>query len=263
MKADILSNKELKPGYFLIELNSPDIARSSLPGQFIMIRIGDSYDPLLRRPMSIHNVSAKRGVIEVLYQAAGKGTRILSEKKKKESIDILGPLGNSFFIYKDIKAYLLAAGGIGIAPFGFLIKSIKKINKDASILLFIGGKSEADILENVEFKKSECDIYISTEDGSAGEKGVVTELLNRYLERNNNNSALYVCGPQGMMKEAASIAKRYNLKCQVSLDERMACGIGICMGCVVSIIDDNTKETAYKCICREGPVFNANKVMWR
>lgn len=260
-KVKVIKNIEVVKNYYKILLSSGQMARLCEPGQFVEIKVADSYDPLLRRPFSIHRIRGKN--LEILYEVVGKGTQILSQKKVGEYLDIIGPLGNGFDYQLPITNYqlpILVAGGMGVAPLIFLAEQIKKRNTQYAMhntLVLIGAKTRNHIFCEKEFKDLGCEVKISTDDGSRGFKGKVTDLLNKVLSSIQYPvSRIYACGPRPMLKEIAALSRRYNMPAQISLEEHMACGIGACLGCVVDTQD------GYKQVCKEGPVFNAEEIIW-
>ena len=262
-KAKIISNKKVGPHYWHCLLRAPDIARKATAGQFVDIRLSDDYQPLLRRPFSIHSVSHTD--IEILYEVIGEGTENFSAKKPQEILDIVGPLGNGFDCSmpkcRVIEISVLVAGGIGVAPLIFLAEKLAKLktqNSKLKTLALIGGRTRNHILCVDEFKKSGCVVKISTDDGSLGEKGRVTNLLENVLRKTKDQrqTTIYACGPKPMLKGVATISKKFGTPAQLSLESHMACGIGACLGCVVDTID------GYKRVCKEGPVFLAADLTW-
>ncbi len=266
----ILYNKELSPDYFRMRIGFQDVVKDIIPGQFIMIRVGDTHDPLLRRPMGIHKVVEDGKGIEILYQVVGKGTFLMSEMRRGDRIDLLGPLGNGFKIDHDMERAIIVAGGIGIAPMMALIEEIKRQGagekgQKTKIKVFIGGKTRRDILCVDDLKGLGADVYIATEDGSLGYKGVVTDLLKESITEKDSGFTMFSCGPNAMLKSTTDIALRYNIPCQISLDKRMACGVGACLSCVVkveSLSPTPISYSPYKCVCTDGPVFNAVEIVW-
>lgn len=251
VKAKILSNKKIKNNYLHCIFNAPQIAKDARPGQFVNIRITDSLDPLLRRPLSIHLVRGSR--IEILYEVVGKSTRVLSGKKPGEYLDIIGPLGRGFDLESKPRVSILIGGGMGVAPLVFLAKKLK-----TKKLALIGAKTKDHIHCEKEFKELGCGVKISTEDGSKGFKGRVTGLLKKILliTYNLQLTTIYACGPKPMLKEIALISKEQNIPSQISLEEHMACGIGACLGCAVETMH------GYKRVCKDGPVFDADKIIF-
>jgi dihydroorotate dehydrogenase electron transfer subunit len=261
IKAEIFSNEKVKGRYRKMILNCPEIARSALPGQFVMLKVKEGLVPLLRRPLSIHRVSGAK--IEMLYEIVGDGTRILAERNAGGSIDVLGPLGNGFNPRAPFalnREPILIAGGMGVAPLVFLAEKLKA-RKDAGSeqkpLVLIGARTKDHILCEKEFKKMGCDVKIATDDGSAGFSGRVSELLENVLQTASCGlQALYACGPHPMLKEIARISKAGGIACQASLEAHMACGIGACLGCVV------TTKDGYKRVCKDGPVFETENLIY-
>ena len=250
VKAKILSNKKIKDNYLHCIFNAGKIAKDARPGQFVNIRISDTLDPLLRRPLSIHVVRGSK--IEILYEIVGKSTRVLSEKKPGEYLDIVGPLGKGFDLESKPRVSILIGGGMGIAPLVFLAKKLK-----TKKLALIGAKTKSHIHCEKEFKEFGCGVKVSTDDGTKGFKGRVTSLLKNLLPAIDYRlSTMYACGPKPMLKEIALISKEQNIPAQISLEEHMACGIGACLGCVVETIH------GYKRICKDGPVFDAGKIIF-
>ncbi len=275
----IVSNKRVGVKYFEIILESSKIASYSAPGQFIEVKASSGLDPLLRRPFSIHRIGIRdtgyvqrkktgrqqQGFVGILYQVVGKGTEILSQKKPGEYLDIIGPLGNGF-IYRNQKLEtrnsILVAGGMGVAPLLFLAERFTEHKstriQEHKIIVLLGARSKDGILCEREFKKLGCIVKAATDDGTKGFKGRVTDLLeNLLLTINYRLSTVFACGPKPMLKALTQISKQYNIPAQISLESHMACGIGACLGCVI-----NTTG-GFKRVCKEGPVFNAEEIIWQ
>lgn len=253
----MLHNQEISRGVFHAILESPFIARNARPGQFVMLRVGNATDPLLRRPFSI--CGTHNDTVEILYQVRGTGTHVMSTWKTGEAVSLIGPLGNGFMKPEEVTTVFLVAGGIGIAPLLFWGRSLQHTHGNLVIKLFIGGKSSADIAPLEYFKLPDWDVFRSTEDGTKGFHGLVTEVLvetlNREKRTHQYEQYLYGCGPNGMLKTLGDIACTHAVPCQVSLEAMMACGVGACLGCVVG-----TKDQGYKRVCAEGPVFDSREI---
>jgi dihydroorotate dehydrogenase electron transfer subunit len=267
-KTKIISNSKLADRYYRIVLRIPEIAKTAGPGQFVMLKIDDSLEALLRRPFSIHK--AGNTAIEILYEVVGKGTETLSRREPQEYIDVIGPLGNGFSYQLSANSHqlpILVAGGMGVAPLILLAEKLTEVKskkaKGKSFVL-IGAKTKNQILCEKEFKELGFNVKIATDDGSLGFRGRVTELLENLLSTidhpclsdRQGPSTIYACGPRPMLKEISRFSKKYKISAQISLEEHMACGIGACQGCVV-----NTKE-GFKRVCKDGPVFNAKEIVW-
>ncbi len=250
IKANILCNEKVISGHYKMHLHAPEIAQRAKPGQFVHIRINNGYDPLLRRPFSIHRCQGEK--IEILYKVVGRGTEILSQKKIGNVIDALGPLGQGFKINAGSKEIVLVAGGMGIAPLYFLAEKLDREN----ILVLLGAETKGNILclENLENLKAK--VRIATEDGSKGYKGMLGELFFRLLKENSEIDLVYTCGPIPMLKEIAQLSLKFKIPCQVSLEQRMGCGMGICLGCTIK------GKNGYLRACSDGPVFQANQILW-
>jgi len=257
VKAKILSNDKVGHVYYKMHLDAPYIARAAKPGQFVQVKCSDSTEPLLRRPFSIHKV--KRG-IEILYEAVGRGTDILSRKKEGGFVDVLGPLGSGFSMPDRASSLepraIIIAGGIGAAPLVYLADELAK--KKIKTIVLIGAKTKHLILCEKDFKKVTPEVYVSTDDGSYGCRGLVSKLFHKILKTTESKfeTIVYVCGPHGMLKCISDICMERNFECQVSLEEKMACGIGACLGCVVNTRSGN------KLACKDGPVFNSSEIIW-
>ncbi|MBL7083674.1 MAG: dihydroorotate dehydrogenase electron transfer subunit [Candidatus Aminicenantes bacterium] len=243
--------------YYLFSLESSGIASQALPGQFIMVRISAQPQPLLRRPFSIHSKEKKN--IEIFFQITGLGTSLLSQKRIGESLDILGPLGKGFVTGESFQDKVIVAvgGGRGIAPLYFLSQEL--CSSGASVKIFYGGKSHKDLPLKEKFEKDGIELFCSTDDGSFGYKGFVSDFFKAELEK-LNPSCVFACGPEEMMKKIAQITQEKNIPAEFSLESVMGCGFGACWGCVKKI-KKNFKEEWTK-ICEEGPVFSREEIIW-
>ncbi|MDD5687204.1 MAG: dihydroorotate dehydrogenase electron transfer subunit [Elusimicrobia bacterium] len=286
----LISNKKLSGDFFLLTFTNPKISRNSKPGQFIMLKIDDE-KTFLRRPFSICRTS--NNTFDILFKVVGKGTEILSKAKRGDIFNILGPLGNGYTPLPTshlpakglVEGFPLArqrfsgglpvlvGGGTGVASLLFLAQSFAL--KNIKPVVFIGAKIKKDVMFENQFKKYGCKVIVSTEDGSYGKRGMISKFFSSYLIANpySLSTVIYSCGPKPMLKEIAKISKKYNLKCFVSLEEKMACGIGTCMGCVVKIRRPmsnvqcpmskvQNQEFEYKSVCKDGPVFDAEDIIW-
>jgi dihydroorotate dehydrogenase electron transfer subunit len=264
----VISNTEVSPGYFRIRLTAPAEIAGTLPGKFVMVKVRDSIDPLLRRPFGIFDVGSIESeypgggcmeFFEILYKVVGKGTTILANLHHGDHLDILGPLGNGFNINSAGTEIILVGGGVGLAPLYYLGRELAK---GAAVRLFAGGRSRDDIICITEFERLGIETYVSTDDGTLGEEGVVTEALGKYLLNNYAGKAIYACGPFPMLKAVSGIAKRFGIPCQVSLEAYMACGVGACLGCVIKGRNHTDESPDYRCVCKEGPIFDHNDLLW-
>ncbi|WP_368107411.1 dihydroorotate dehydrogenase electron transfer subunit [Bacteroides nordii] len=248
----VTENLKLHINYVLLKLTSQSPLPEMLPGQFAEIRVDGSPSTFLRRPISINYVDRSRNEVWFLIQLVGDGTRRLAEATKGDIINIVLPLGNGFTMPQiPSDKLLLVGGGVGTAPMLYLGEQLAKNGSKPTFLL--GARTNKDLLQLDDFA-SYGEVYTTTEDGSYGEKGYVTQhsILNKV-----KFEQIYTCGPKPMMMAVAKYAKSNNINCEVSLENMMACGVGACLCCV-----ENTDE-GHLCVCKEGPVFNINKLLWQ
>ncbi|MDR0956680.1 MAG: dihydroorotate dehydrogenase electron transfer subunit [Endomicrobium sp.] len=240
----VISNKEICPGYFELEVKACDIVKYCLPGQFFMIVVPNVF---LRRPMSVHNV--KKDIISFIYKVVGKGTKELSNIHGGV-LQLLGPLGKGYNLecYKDLNN-VIVSGGTGIVSLCFLASKLKKKG-----ILYYGVRSKNDLICVDEFKKIGWKVIVSTEDGTEGYKGYITDVLEKKLKMDD---VLFVCGPVDMIRKVSYIAKEKSIRGFVSLEEKMACGVGNCQGCAVKI------GGLIRMVCKDGPVFKVEQVEWQ
>ena len=255
-QAEIITKQQWSD-YFLFTLKAPGIARSSHPGEFVMIRISTQFHPLLRRPFSLHYAEGDN--IQIFFQISGLGTEILSRKKVSETLDILGPLGQGFNVDMKTKNPKIAVigGGKGIAPLYFLCMRLR--SSGLSQRIYYGGKSIKDIPLRKNFLDQGFDILCSTDDGSFGYPGMITDLFLKDLETNNIDQ-VFACGPDAMMATIDLATKKRQIPAQFSLESMMGCGFGACWGCVRKI-RKNGQEQWLK-ICEDGPVFSGKDIIW-
>lgn len=246
----VVCNKKVSGKFFQLSLSAPAISRKASPGQFIHLRLNDTLKPFFRRPLSIYRAQK---TVDVLYDVVGDGTKMLSQKKKGDSLDCLGPLGTSFSLPpKNTKQVVLIAGGVGVAPFLFLTDVLKK--KGYKLVLLYGARGKEQVFSMNDFKKNGCDVHISTDDGRVGQKGKVSVLFPKLCF--DVPTYFYTCGPRPMMACVQAFAKEHKIEGQASLEEVMACGVGTCLGCSIK-----TSE-GYRTVCHDGPVFDLKKVIF-
>jgi dihydroorotate dehydrogenase electron transfer subunit len=270
----LLENILTAPSCYKMKIRTPIPYGDIDPGQFLMVRISEEPFPLLRRPFSIHSLRELRtgdgSDIEILYKIVGKGTNLMASWKSGRKLDILAPLGTGFSLPSRKGTQFLIAGGIGVAGLFALGQRMKALGLQCSV--FIGGKTKEHILCVDEFQSLGADIHMATEDGSLGFRGVVTDMVESFLQDHPNPSGFFACGPVGMLKAIAEIAKSRSIPCQVSLESRMACGVGACLGCVIrtrgKFSSKSQEETRpgrgafFKRVCKEGPIFDCKEVDW-
>lgn len=248
--ASVISNIELMPGVYLIKANAPEIASVAKPGQFVMVSCGQ--DVILRRPLSVHQVVNSCQLL-LLFNLVGKGTSWLAQRQKNEHISLLGPLGNGFTVDSNSKRLLLIAGGLGIAPLAFLAYETLAQEKEVTLLL---GAVNASQLYPRKLLPSKNKIVMTTEDGSAGKKGMVTDILPDYIEQADQ---IFTCGPLPMYQSISNLMQQrsWHKPVQISLENRMGCGIGTCYSCSIKT------NHGMKTVCHDGPVFNMNEIIWQ
>jgi dihydroorotate dehydrogenase electron transfer subunit len=255
----LIARKERWKDYHLLGLKTPQISRQAQPGQFLMVRVNDQSYPLLRRPFSIH--ARNENTVEIFFSRAGIGTTILADKKEGETLDVLGPLGKGFTFKKSLqkKTVFLVGGGRGIAPLYFLAQELRA--REIRPRIFYGGKTEPDLPVLEKFHQEGFDVFVSTDDGSLGFKGLVSRLLQKELLRSPAlPPQIYACGPEPMMEAVASLARARHIPAQFSLESIMGCGIGACWGCVKRI--RRGAQAEWTKICEEGPVFRGADIIW-
>ncbi len=246
--ASIISNSEIMPGVYLIWLDSPQIATAQ-PGQFIMVRCEG--ETLLRRPLSIHQLTDETGgaKLALLFNVVGKGTHWLSQRKDGDKLDLLGPLGNGYAVHPSSHNLLLLAGGIGIAPLCFLAQRAASQGQSVRLLL---GAATASQLYPGHLLPPQTELVTATEDGTAGKKGMITDLMPDFIGWADQ---VFACGPTPMYRTMAA----RNLKTKsahLSLEMRMGCGLGVCFSCTLKT------KSGLKQVCKDGPVFDLDDILW-
>jgi len=252
-EAGILRIEHCGPRLYLIEMSCGEIAREAVPGQFIEVRTGSGTDPFLRRPFSVAGADRAEGSIVLYVDVVGPGTGLLCSMRRGECVNVMGPLGSGFDTNLGGGGpCVLVGGGTGAAPLFFLAKRLTETARRK--VTFMAGAKNADSLNAVESMCGGVTVMTATDDGSAGYHGFVSELLDENIDV-VEPSAIYACGPAEMMRAVSRIAARRNIPCQVSLEERMACGLGVCLGCAVRLKDGRMVRS-----CVDGPVFDACEV---
>ncbi len=256
-KVVITENVNLSPGYYRLSFVAPEVAALAKPGQFIQIRVSrpGANDPLLPRPISIFRIGKSAGTITVIYKRVGRGTSLLSGFESGESLGILGPIGNGFTIPENVRKVALIAGGVGMPPLFCLAETFLQNRKDCYVNLFYGCRSALDVLELDLWSQNGVKSFITTEDGSLGERGFITPVFLKEHQKQNFDY-IAACGPQPMLKTLQEIALAEEIDGELSLEARMACGVGACLGCTCQT------HSGYKRVCVDGPVFPVKEVVW-
>jgi dihydroorotate dehydrogenase electron transfer subunit len=250
----IVSNERDTDSYFRLVMRAPQIAPLIQPGQFAHIHVLPMKDALLRRPFSIFQVEGD--TFSILYKTVGKGTEVLSQMRAGEELNVIAPLGHGFTVPKSGgETPLLVAGGYGMAALYLLAQRSPQKG-----IVFVGGRRRVDILCEKEFRALDWDVRVTTEDGSHGEKGIVTKPFFVELGRKELNRKVFACGPTPMLKAVGGIAKEFDVSAELSMDEHMCCGVGVCLTCVIPVKTGDGWE--YQRSCTEGPVFDARKIAW-
>lgn len=257
IKAKLVKKEQLKEDLYKFSLEAKNITEIAKPGHFIEIRVADSVEPLLRRPISIYNMDKEKGILELIFQVKGKGTTILASRKEGEEIDLLGPLGNGTFKIKEDANVAIIGGGIGTFPLYELAKQLQQAN--TKVNTYIGFRSKNFVVLEEEFKQVSNKLVLTTDDGSYAQSGFAIEKLKEHL-KTQKIDAIYACGPLPMLKAVQALSIQENIPCQISLEEKMGCGIGACLGCAVKTAKSPKEAPEYWHVCKAGPVFNARDV---
>ncbi len=257
----VIQNKQVgKNGdYYSLKFDEFRVSRSIWPGNFLHVKVTDTVDPLFRRAFSVADYDPERGVLEIIYKVVGRGTSILSQKKKGDRIDIIGPLGNRFSSPGRKKTAVLVAGGIGFPPMYFLAKNLVNRGHDKRKILFIyGGRSKTDLIEMQRIRRLGVDLIPCTDDGSYGFKGFVTgALADRIDQLDTAQTFVWGCGPEPMLAALQDMALDIGLIGEISLEAPMPCGVGVCLGCIKATLDNPRK---YVRVCYDGPVFKLGEI---
>jgi dihydroorotate dehydrogenase electron transfer subunit len=258
---EVLSNRRTG-AYWSLTLVAPDIAEQAKPGQFIEIAVPEGRDILLRRPFSIHQASRRggwAGTLEIVFDVVGPGTAWLAEAKPHETLDVIGPLGRSFSYPRDLSTCLLIGGGYGAAPLYFLAEELRARNKTVHII--VGARDHERVFKPIEGKRLASTFVLTTEDGSMGERGRVTDVMAAVADR-GGAQVVYACGPNAMLRAVSEFCRDQDIPCQVAVEEMMACGVGVCWTCAVPVLAQDGRGWWNVRACLEGPVFNGARIWW-
>ena len=255
--AELIKKEKLLDDLYKFSVDAKEIVELANPGNFIEIRINENSDPFLRRPISIYNLDKKNGVLEFIFQVKGKGTELLAKKKEGDKIDIIGPLGNGTFKFEEYKNIAVIGGGIGIFPLYELSKQAKNAGK--KVYTYLGFRNKDLVTLENEFDEVSTMLTITTDDGSYKNSGFAINYLKNDLEKNNID-CIYACGPLPMLKAVKKLAEEKEIPCQISLEEKMGCGMGVCLGCAVRTATSTDDNPQYLHVCKAGPVFNSKMV---
>ncbi len=259
-RAEVVFNDRLNSSAYALGLKPLEKIKKACPGQFYMLKVSRHPDPLLRRPFS-HCRLINDGdfeCLELIYEVKGKGTEILSRLEHGEVISLIGPLGKGFSFMDDKVQVIMVAGGMGVVPLFSLLDSLAEDARVKSIDFIWGVKTRENFFRLDELKGPGLKIHLVTEDGSYGQRGMATDILNQvFRECPDMPVQVFACGPKDMFKEIAELARGDKMLCQFSMEERMACGFGACLGCALP-----ARSGGYLHVCKDGPVFDANQIDW-
>jgi dihydroorotate dehydrogenase electron transfer subunit len=267
VRAHVAFNRRISDAYRHLGIVAPEVSPVFGPGQFVMVRPPFSVDPLLPRAFSIYRITPPADgtgpTVEILYKVLGKGTQCLSRMEDGQELEILGPLGNSFSLQDRVDTAVLVAGGIGVPPIAALARHLR--NPQSAIrncVVFLGGKTSEDILCVKDFEEAGATLHVATEDGSAGTRGLITDIVEPFLRTSDlGPRTIFTCGPPGMLAAVARLAEQHEIPCQTAVEANMACGFGACMGCAIETRSNGPGPT-YKLVCKDGPVFDSRELVW-
>lgn len=264
VKAEVVRREGLARDMVRLTLAAPDIAAQARPGQFMMLKATERMDPLLRRPFSIHQTTSS-GLVQILFKVVGKGSRFLAERKTGDCLDVIGPLGHGFSLPVNPNAAIcIVGGGIGCAPLYFLSKLLLNERPSCRLQVYLGATTAKE-LEKIrgDFEDLGVKVFASTDDGSLGYHGFITDLVAASLDK-GQRWQFYSCGPYPMMNKVANYCASEKWPCQVSLETMMACGISACLGCTVrsSAARFTASNKEFLHVCKDGPVFDSGDVAW-
>jgi len=261
VKGEVLDIRRVG-GYHVLSLTAPGIADIARPGHFVTLGIGgEESSMLLRRAFAIHQVQSRGvygGTLDVVIGVKGNGTRWLSERRRHDVVDIVGPLGRPFVLPKERVNCVLVGGGYGSAPLFMLAEQLRE--RGCRVDVVVGASNEEKLFGVLELKRLASTLTITTDDGSLGERGYVTDVLRELMAR-VDAALVYACGPMPMLAAVSEIASDMRAYCQTAVEESMACGIGVCMTCVLPIVGEDGVTRMLRS-CTEGPVFRGDRVLW-
>lgn len=255
--AELIAKEEIAKNIYKFSVKTEEIVNDAKPGNFIEVRITDQTEPFLRRPISIYNLDKNKGILEFIFQVKGKGTEILAKKELGEKIDIIGPLGHGTFKIDKYNKIAIIGGGIGVFPLYELAKQAKKQGK--SINGYLGFRNKELVTLEEEFKGVTNKLNITTDDGTYANKGFAIDYLIKDMKAEKYD-IICACGPIPMLRAVQKYADENNIDCQISLEEKMGCGVGVCLGCAVKKANSPKEQPEYYHVCKGGPVFNSKEV---
>ena len=263
----VVGNREVAPGYWRMRVMAPDFKAQAQPGQFVMLRVRKGTVPFLRRPFGIFDIgqlppenghAEPPDYLELLYRVVGEGTALMAGLREGDPVEVLGPLGNGFNLHIPEGDVVLVAGGVGVAP---LLTTARAFAASHNVELLLGGKTHNDILAVEDFKAAHVPVRVSTEDGSEGVRGLVTQLLAGRL-REGRPALVAACGPMPMLRAVRDMCREAQVPLQVSLESLMGCGVGACLGCMVKGAAHTEEHPQLLSVCKDGLVFDGDALAW-
>ena len=255
--AQLLKKEEIIKDVYKYSVIADEIVNIAKPGQFIEIRVSDQTEPFLRRPISIYHLDKENGILGFIVQVKGKGTELLSRKEIGDKIDIIGPLGFGSFKFSQYEKIAIIGGGIGIFPLYELAKQAKESGKE--VHCYLGFRNKDFVMLEKEFQDVTDKLVITTDDGTYANKGFAIDYLKEDMEA-EKFECIFACGPIPMLRAVKEYTDKNNINCQISLEEKMGCGLGVCLGCAVKTAKSPKEAPEYFHVCKGGPVFNAKDV---
>ena len=260
--SEVLDNRRVGD-YHVISLTAPGVAETALPGHFVTLAMGgEESSMVLRRAFAIHQVTSRGvygGTLDVAIAVQGRGTKWLAERRRHDVVSVVGPLGNPFTLPKQGVSCVLVGGGYGSAPLFMLAQALRE--RGCRVDMVIGASTEDKLFGVLELKRLASSLTITTDDGSSGVRGRVTDVLDQVIDRVGAD-VVYACGPMPMLAEVARISTKKRVFSQCAVEESMACGIGVCMTCVLPVIgDDGVTRMVRSCV--DGPIFRGDRVRWQ
>ena len=255
--AKLIKKEEIIKDVYKFSVQAGEIVKLSKPGNFIEIRVSNQTEPFLRRPISIYNLDKENGILEFIFQVKGNGTNLLAQKEAGDKIDIIGPLGFGTFKFQDYNKIAIIGGGIGIFPLYELAKQAKEQGKKVDC--YLGFRNKDFVMLEKEFDSVTDNLTITTDDGTYAKKGFAIDYLKEDMKKEKYD-CIYACGPIPMLRAVQQYANENNINAQISLEEKMGCGLGVCLGCAVKTAQSPKDAPEYFHVCKGGPVFNARDV---
>lgn len=261
--AQVVFNRSVSPRYHRLRVSFQSSSFHPAPGQFAHLRVVEETDPLLRRPFSFHDVRSKgdRVQVDFLYAVVGKGTKKMKQLNEGDEIHLMGPLGNQFSPPDTQEHPVLIGGGVGIPPIHMFARQLSDEEwLDSPVPVLMGARSADEIMCEEDFDQPGIQLHVSTDDGSRGFEGVVTDLFKHLQDAGRFNAPvkIYGCGPHGMLEAIRELTENRNLSGEIAIERQMGCALGICRACVVKVRPPDTVQPEVQTVCREGPVFSVD-----